>query len=52
MRYLQVKSTKFWGMVKDGQIRLIRIGGGKARAALVQELDALIEQWTAERDAA
>lgn len=52
MLYLQVKSTLFWTMVKEGKIKLIRIGGGKARAALVHELDALIDQWTAERDAA
>lgn len=47
---LSIGNTRFWEYVKQGRIRLVNVGP-RSRAAPEEEIDALIDQLMAERDA-
>jgi excisionase family DNA binding protein len=46
---LGVGHSKFWNLVKEGRIKLVRIGP-KSVAVVDSELDALIDEMITERD--
>jgi predicted DNA-binding transcriptional regulator AlpA len=47
---LGIRTTKFYELVKAGEIKLFSIGGGRARAAYEHEVEALMERCAAARE--